>query len=58
MAQQEPESTFDKRIVARNIRRNKITRKDYEQYLKSLKDAKDKSATMFSDEGQKGTSDE
>ena len=57
MAQQEPESTFDKRIVARNIRRNKITRKDYEQYLKSLKDAKDKSATMFSGEGNK-TDDE
>ena len=33
---------FDARVVERNIKRGIITRKDYEKYLKSLGDAKDK----------------
>ncbi len=33
---------FDLRNVERNIKRGLITRKDYEKYLKSLGDAKDK----------------
>ncbi len=33
---------FDARVVERNIKRGIITRKDYEKYLKSLADAKDK----------------
>ncbi len=39
---------FDSRVVERNIKRGLITRKDYDKYLKSLGDAKDK---------VKGTSD-
>jgi hypothetical protein len=33
---------FDTRNVERNIKRGLITRKDYDKYLKSLTDAKDK----------------
>jgi hypothetical protein len=33
---------FDTRTVERNIKRGLITRKDYEKYMKSLADAKDK----------------
>jgi hypothetical protein len=33
---------FDARVVERNIKRGVITRKDYEKFLKSLADAKDK----------------
>ena len=31
-----PEELFDKRIVARNIKHQRITRKEHEQYLKDL----------------------
>jgi hypothetical protein len=48
-----PESYFDKRIVARNIKHNKISKKEYEQFLKGLKDASVKSVPMFSDEAEK-----
>jgi hypothetical protein len=44
------ESIFDKRVVKRNIKRNLLTSKEYEQYLKSLKDAKEKAISMFSEE--------
>lgn len=37
-------SLFDRRIVERNIRRGVITRKDYNNFLKSLGDATDKVA--------------
>jgi hypothetical protein len=33
---------FDARTVERNIKRGLISRKDYEKYLKSIADAKDK----------------
>jgi hypothetical protein len=33
---------FDARVVERNIKRGLVSRKDYEKYLKSLADAKDK----------------
>ena len=33
---------FDARVVERNIKRGLITRKDYDKFLKSLADAKDK----------------
>ena len=33
---------FDSRTVERNIKRGVITRKDYEKYLKTIGDAKDK----------------
>ena len=36
---------FDARVVERNIKRGVITRKDYEKYLKTLGDAKDKAKT-------------
>jgi hypothetical protein len=45
---------FDKRIVARSIQKGRITRKEYEQYLKSLKDATDKAVPMFWDEHPEG----
>jgi hypothetical protein len=44
------EAIFDKRVVRRNIKRNLLTGKEYEQYLKSLKDVKDKAITMMSEE--------
>jgi hypothetical protein len=37
----EPRS-HDTRIIERNLKRGLINRKDYEKYLKSLPDAKDK----------------
>jgi hypothetical protein len=40
---------FDLRNVERNIKRGLITRKDYEKYLKSLEDAKDKIAPGSAD---------
>jgi hypothetical protein len=33
---------FDTRVVERNIQKGLVTRKDYEKYLKSLTDAKEK----------------
>jgi hypothetical protein len=33
---------FDTRIVERNMKRGLISRKDYEKFLKSLPDVKDK----------------
>ncbi len=39
---------FDLRNVERNIKRGLITRKDYDKYLKSLGDAKDKIAPATS----------
>jgi len=55
MALLKQETMFDKRIVARNLKRNKINRKDYEAYLKGLKDVKDKAVQVFH-EGSKGAS--
>lgn len=44
------DTIFDKRVVRRNIKRNLLTGKEYEQYLKSLKDAKEKAVPMLSEE--------
>jgi hypothetical protein len=33
---------YDTRLVERNMKRGLISRKDYEKYVKSLPDAKDK----------------
>ena len=33
---------YDRRTIERNIKKGLITRKDYEKFLKSLDDAKDK----------------
>ena len=52
MTQQKSDSMFDKRIVERNIRRNIISCKDYDLYLKALKDAKRKSVSLLSHEKQ------
>ena len=45
-----PESFFDKRIVGRNLARNRVTRKEYDQYLKDLDDAKEKAVPIFFEE--------
>ena len=37
---------YDVRNVERNIKRGLLTRKDYEKYLKSLADSKEKGTTM------------
>jgi hypothetical protein len=42
-----PESAFDKRIIARNIKRGKVTRKEYDQVLESLPDVSNKSIAIF-----------
>jgi hypothetical protein len=41
------EKLFDKRIVTRNIRKNKLSRKEYEQYLKGLEDSTAKAVPLF-----------
>lgn len=51
--------SYDKRIVARSIKKGRITRKEYEQYLKGLKDATEKAVPMFWDEQpERGESEE
>ena len=40
---------FDLRQLERNIKKGVITRKDYERFVKSLPDAKDKIATHPAD---------
>lgn len=42
--------SFDRRIVNRNIKRGKITRKDYDQFLTGLEDVNDKAVPMYADE--------
>ena len=42
-----PDLVFDKRTIARNLKRNKLTRKELEQYLASLEDAASKAVPMF-----------
>lgn len=42
-----PESNFDKRTVTRNIKRAKLTQKDYDQYINGLEDVSDKSTPLF-----------
>ena len=53
-----PEALFDKRIVTRNINRGRVARKEYEQFLKGLKDATEKAVPMFADEDRETARDE
>jgi len=53
-----PEYLFDRRIVSRNIKRERITRKEYEQYLKSLDDVTAKAVPMFHDDPPSDEEDE
>lgn len=55
---QKPESLFDKRIVDRNIKREKLTRKEHKQYLKGLPDAAAKAVPMFHEEPTKEGEDQ
>ena len=48
-----PESLFDKRIVQRNVRKNRVSRKEVDQFLKSLPDVAAKAVPVFSP-GQPG----
>ena len=43
-----PEPAIDKRIAARSLKHERISRKDYEQYLKSLMDVSSKAVPIFS----------
>ena len=43
---------FDKRLVSRSVKRGEITRQDYEAYLASLPDAKDKSEPLSLTDGR------
>ncbi len=45
-----PDSYFDVRTVERNIARGKLTKKEYEAYLKNLPDVEDKGVPMLWDE--------
>ena len=42
-----PDVLYDKRTMARNLKRNKLSRKELEQYLASLEDASTKAVPMF-----------
>jgi hypothetical protein len=44
------ETNYDKRIVARNIKRGVVTKEEYEQFLQNLSDASDKAVPIFSEE--------
>ena len=44
------EKLYDRRIVARNIKRGRISAKEYEQFLKGLEDVKDKCVPMSGEE--------
>lgn len=46
MATQREMEQFDVRIVARNIRRGKMARKDYDKHLKDLPDVADKAVEI------------
>lgn len=45
-----PDSYFDKRTVARNIKRKRITREEYDEHLENLEDATDKSMQVLFDQ--------
>ncbi len=42
-----PDAFFDIRTVQRNIARGKLTRKEYEAYLKNLPNVEDKGVPMM-----------
>ncbi len=43
------DALFDRRILARNLKAGKITRKELEQYLTGLPDASARAMPMFGD---------
>lgn len=45
-----PEALFDKRTVERNIKRGRVTQKEYDAYLKTLNNAEDKATALFPEE--------
>jgi len=45
-----PETYFDVRTVERNIDRGKLTKKEYQAYLRNLPDAADKGMQMLWDQ--------
>ena len=45
---------YDVRNVERNIKRGLLTRKDYEKYLKSLGDSKDKATPLEDSKSSSG----
>jgi len=51
---------YDRRTIERNIKKGLITRKDYDKFLKSLEDAKDKgvSGEVESDDDDEPAADE
>lgn len=52
------DQVFDKRVLGRNIKHNRISRKEYEQYLKALPDVTAKAVPIFFDDGSGGASEE
>jgi hypothetical protein len=47
------ELQYDQRTIERKIQRGLVTRKEYDQYLASLKDVSDKAVPLFSEEEEK-----
>jgi hypothetical protein len=43
------DSAFDRRVVQRNLKHGRLTRKEYDQYLAGLPDAAGKAVPMFSE---------
>lgn len=54
---QDDERFFDIRVYERYIKEGNITRKDYESYVKSLPDVKDKAETLVVEEEKTGKGD-
>ena len=52
------ETSFDRRIVNRNIKRGLVTRKEYDQYISNLEDVTDKAVSMEEEEAGASTEDE
>jgi hypothetical protein len=50
MSSSKPAAVFDKRVIQRNLKRAKVSRKEYEQYLASLDDVANKAVSMFKEE--------
>ncbi len=52
------EHLFDKRIVQRHIKHQKISAEDYQKFLSDLPDVSDKSVPIFYEEPQPENKDE
>jgi hypothetical protein len=44
-----PDGLFDRRVVQRNLKHGRLSRKEFDQYLASLPDASAKAVPMFFD---------